>query len=386
MTVVIFKNTREGDVFSFVVGFCSDRNLGETGLPGDPTFNQITFPNTEAGAGQPCVKFQSIVASSRCFISINGLTAGDSLCLPNASGGQTCTPMNQVGGVAVRVATTTPGIDVLVGVAVDTTQCNGNGYWTRGPANAQISMPGNVILYHELVGHALHHCDGTFNASDPEGQAIAEENILRAAQGIETRTAHEGGCGGGSTGCFIAGAAYGSQIAPEVQLLRGIRDKVIRSTDWGESIFDEIYRQYYAISPPIAERIASDDRLRAMVRLAVVDPWSIAVRLLVELPADTSDPQSAVRFSERAAELFSDWARTLPLEQARPERDVAIQDLLTIFEIFPNRQVRAAVLATLTESGFLPLNGATPDAMAAIGRLGLPPSDLRLLIGGDSVP
>lgn len=380
MTVVIHRNGREGDLFGFIVGFCTDGNLGETAFPGDPNFDQVTFPQTEPGASQPCVKFQTIVAAQRCFISINGLTAGDSLCLPNSTGGTTCTPMEQVGGVSVQFGSATPGIDVIVGVAMDTTLCNGNGYWTRGPNNSQISMPGRVLIYHELVGHGLHQCDGTFNAADPEGQAIGEENVLRGLLGLETRTSHEGGCGGG-TNCFIAGAAYGSQAAPQVQALRDIRDRVIRSTSWGEAVFDEIYRQYYAISPPIAARIAQDERLRTAVRVALVEPWSIALRLLLALPADTSDPAAAVTFAATAADEFGAWARGLPLTEAVPPGELAIEELLFFLRAFPNPQLRSGLLEALRRGGFLPLPAPSGLLSSAVEEFGLPPTDAALLLG-----
>lgn len=380
MAVAILRNGHEGAAFGFIVGFCSDRNLGEAPFPGDPTFDSVTFPNTEAGAGTPCVKFQSLVAAARCFVSINGLTAGDSLCLPDASGGTTCTPMEQVGGVAVRFNSASPDFDVLVAVAMDTSLCNGNGYWTRGLNNAQISMPGNVLMYHELVGHALHHCIGDFNAGDPEGQAITEENVLRAAQGIDTRTTHEGGCGGGSNGCFIASAAYGSASAPEVQVLRDIRDRVLRSTDWGEAVFDEIYRYYYAISPAIADRIKQDEHLRVIVRAALVEPWSIALNTFLRLPSNPEDPAEAVAFAKETSGAFGDWIDHLPMAEFRPVDDVAAGDMLTILSIFPNPQVRRAVIRNLNRSGFLPLERAD-DLKDAIRALGLPAVDEALILG-----
>ncbi len=349
MTVAILRNGREGTVFAFIAGFCSDGNLGETGFPGDPQFDQVTFPATSAGAGQPCVKLQSMVASASCFTSINGLSTGDCLLVPLAGGGTTCVPMGQVGGVAQLFQSTTPGITAAVGVAIDATLCNGHGYWTRGPNNAQIAMPGHVLMYHELVGHAFHHCDGTFNAADPEGQAIGEENVLRGALGLPTRTAHEGGCNpGGNNGCFIASAAYGSEVAAEVQELRAIRDQFLRSTRWGEAFFEEAYRYYYAISPPLAQRMREDDRLRTIVRVLLVEPWTIALRLLLALPADPTDPPQAIGFTSEAADAFAAWVERLPVDEARPDdAATAADDVAIILGLVPNAAVRDALAARL---------------------------------------
>lgn len=67
--------------------------------------------------------------------------------------------------------------------------------------------------------------------------------------------------------CFIATAAYGTSMAKEVEVLRGFRDRKLESMPLGR----QIVLLYYRISPPIAEIISRDDRLRATVR-AILHP------------------------------------------------------------------------------------------------------------------
>lgn len=387
MAMAILKNGREGAVMSFLLGICADGNLGDRPFPGDPSFNEVTFPTTTAGASQPCVKLQAVVAAPSCFTSINGLSAGDQFCFTDANGNNVCVPMELIGGVAQRVPSTDPTFTVLVGVAIDATLCGGNGYWTRGANNAQIDMPGNVLLYHEVVGHGSHHCTGDFNAADPEGQAIAEENILRAAKGLPTRTAHEGGCGGpggggGGNGCFIAGAAYGGQLAPEVQALRTVRDSVLSITTWGEAFFEEAYRHYYAISPSIARRMDEDPDLRELIRAILVEPWSIALRLFLALPEDPAEPGAAIEFADQAAAAFAAWARSVPLSRSRPtDPVVATADFVLLLELFANRQVRSALIAGQRADGFLPLRDPAPEVRAAVRAMGLPRADEAAVLG-----
>jgi len=70
---------------------------------------------------------------------------------------------------------------------------------------------------------------------------------------------------GGGGGCFIATAAYGSYIAPNVRVLRKFRDRFLLTNTVGRAFVDF----YYTYSPPVANFIANHDTLRALVR------WSL---------------------------------------------------------------------------------------------------------------
>jgi YVTN family beta-propeller protein len=73
-------------------------------------------------------------------------------------------------------------------------------------------------------------------------------------------------------GCFIATAAYGSDMAREVQVLREFRGRWLMTNAPGRALV----RFYYRNSPPVAELIRERDGARAAVR-AVLSPlvWSI---------------------------------------------------------------------------------------------------------------
>ncbi len=65
--------------------------------------------------------------------------------------------------------------------------------------------------------------------------------------------------------CFISTAAFGSDMANEVQIFRNFRNRFLLTNKWGR-IFVHFY---YKISPPIAEIISNNDILRAMTRTAL---------------------------------------------------------------------------------------------------------------------
>ncbi len=66
--------------------------------------------------------------------------------------------------------------------------------------------------------------------------------------------------------CFIATAAYGSIMEPQVQLLRDFRDRFLSVNRAGRAFLNF----YYENSPPIAQYIANHDLLRLLVRFCLL--------------------------------------------------------------------------------------------------------------------
>lgn len=81
------------------------------------------------------------------------------------------------------------------------------------------------------------------------------------------------GSGGGGGGCFIATAAYGSYLAPEVMTLREFRDQFLLTNDLGRAFV----HWYYRVSPPVAAFISEDEALKGAVRLCLA-PLVYAVK------------------------------------------------------------------------------------------------------------
>ncbi len=74
-----------------------------------------------------------------------------------------------------------------------------------------------------------------------------------------------GGGGGGGGGCFIATAAFGTPMQPEVEVLRIYRERYLKQRAWGRGLV----RFYEALSPAPAGLIAGSPLLRASARAAL---------------------------------------------------------------------------------------------------------------------
>lgn len=70
---------------------------------------------------------------------------------------------------------------------------------------------------------------------------------------------------GGSGGCFIATAAFGSYLDPQVVVLRRFRDQVLMRSAAGRAFV----AWYYRVSPPLAGYIRDRAALRALARTAL---------------------------------------------------------------------------------------------------------------------
>ena len=68
--------------------------------------------------------------------------------------------------------------------------------------------------------------------------------------------------------CFIATAAYGTDTAKEIDILREFRDEVLLPNSLGVKFVSF----YYRISPPIANFISRHEVLRTAVRVGFVEP------------------------------------------------------------------------------------------------------------------
>ena len=70
-------------------------------------------------------------------------------------------------------------------------------------------------------------------------------------------------------GCLIATATYGSEMSPQVQLLREIRDNQLLQTDSGTAFMSTFNDIYYSFSPVIADYERENPLFKEIVKIAI---------------------------------------------------------------------------------------------------------------------
>ena len=113
----------------------------------------------------------------------------------------------------------------------------------------------------------------------------------------EDAGAAEAGADGG--GCLIATAAYGTELAPQVQLLREARDGALAQTAAGSAFLGAFNAAYYAFSPAAADAIR-DHPVAADAARAAVAPL-LSILSIVSLADGQSEWQTVALASLAAA-------------------------------------------------------------------------------------
>ena len=115
------------------------------------------------------------------------------------------------------------------------------------------------------------------------GILLGASVFVKASQGIESGTVNMGffandvsehfvgtpvipNVGGG---CLIATATYGSELAPQVQQLRELRDNQLLNTESGTAFMGAFNELYYSFSPAIADMERENPLFKEAVKIAI---------------------------------------------------------------------------------------------------------------------
>jgi hypothetical protein len=106
------------------------------------------------------------------------------------------------------------------------------------------------------------------------------------------------------SGCLIATAAFGSELAPQVQQLRSFREDIVLPTFAGSSFMSAFNSWYYAFSPSVAEYERQSPWARDAVRVAIQPLLTIlaaSASLNGWLASAGVDPEISVIFAGMSA-------------------------------------------------------------------------------------
>ena len=89
-------------------------------------------------------------------------------------------------------------------------------------------------------------------------------------------------------GCLIATAAFGSELAPQVQFLREIRDNTVLQTESGSAFMLGFNQLYYSFSPTIADYERENAAFKETVKIAVT-PLLTSLAILNYVDIDSEE-------------------------------------------------------------------------------------------------
>ncbi len=110
-------------------------------------------------------------------------------------------------------------------------------------------------------------------------EEVMEEEMMMEETEV---TEEEGG------GCLIATATFGSEMAPQVQQLRELRDNTILSTESGTAFMTGFNQFYYSFSPMIADLERESPVFKEVVKLTLT-PMLSSLSLLNYVDIDSEE-------------------------------------------------------------------------------------------------
>jgi len=120
--------------------------------------------------------------------------------------------------------------------------------------------------------------DGFERNIDQYNTAVDSFTILAA----DTEMNSEGG------GCLIATATFGSEMSPQVQQLREIRDNSLLQTEAGSAFMESFNQFYYSFSPTIADLERENPIFKETVKL-VITPLITSLSILNYVELDSEE-------------------------------------------------------------------------------------------------
>ena len=152
-----------------------------------------------------------------------------------------------------------------------------------GPIPLTHTSPGKVKIPVEFTSSGEHQViidmEGILFQPIPLETTVFTINVGEGSSSYYENTS-EGG------GCLIATAAFGSEMSPQVQQLREIRDNVVMQTESGHAFMTGFNQIYYSFSPYVADFERENVVFKETVKV-VLAPMLTSFSILSHVPVDT---------------------------------------------------------------------------------------------------
>ena len=152
-----------------------------------------------------------------------------------------------------------------------------------GPIPLTHTSPGKVKIPVEFTSSGEHQViiemEGILFQPIPVETTVFTINVGEDGSSYYENTS-EGG------GCLIATAAFGSEMSPQVQQLREVRDNVVMQTASGHAFMTTFNQVYYSFSPYVADFERENVVFKETVKVALT-PMLASFSILSHVPIDT---------------------------------------------------------------------------------------------------
>jgi hypothetical protein len=160
-----------------------------------------------------------------------------------------------------------------------TGEYNVKAMWNYQPAYATFEFVGGAAP--EPVNEAAAEAEAAAAAAAAaviEAEPEIEPEPMMTSQPAEEK---KGG------GCLIATAAFGSEMAPQVQFLREIRDNTVLQTESGSAFMTGFNQFYYSFSPAVADYERENPAFKETVKFALTPMLaSLAILNYVDIDSE----------------------------------------------------------------------------------------------------
>ena len=203
--------------------------------------------------------------------------------------------LREMGRVPSTYASSTYDVVWVVGLAIEAAQ-------SADPSAVAEAIPKAAAGHVGAIGSTRLNSNGDLAQTNYDVWQVSDggEWILagvyfsdKDAIELEAQAAGEPQVADEPGGCLIATAAYGSELAPQVQMLREIRDGALFSTESGTSFMAGFNQMYYSFSPAVADLERESPAFRDAVRAAIT-PGVYALGIMTL--ADRDSEHSVILF------------------------------------------------------------------------------------------
>jgi len=123
------------------------------------------------------------------------------------------------------------------------------------------------VQFKEVV---IHNSDNYYTFSYSNGADDFDSQIERFDETVDSfKKLSEKSTNDENGGCLIATATFGSEMAPQVQKLRELRDNTILATESGTAFMSGFNQLYYSFSPAIADLERESPLFKEAVKLTI---------------------------------------------------------------------------------------------------------------------